>query len=244
MYSALLLDDEELARKTLRGLLAMHCPQITHIHEAQDTEEAIRVLAKHPVDFLFLDIELGGQSGFDALNHIQTHAQAVIFVTAHEEFSLRALKAGALDYLLKPVDIEELKVSVKKGCETLAKNPDTETDNPAKPLNVRIMVAKGGGFDLLEANEIIFAEADGNYTTFYLQGGRRVTSSKQIGFYEELLLPPLFFRSHKSYIINLKYLKGYTSREGHIALMEEEHQVSVSRRKLSEFIDLCKQLHA
>lgn len=236
MYAALLLDDEELAQKTLKGLIANHCPEISTLHEARDTEEAIKVLAKHRVDFLFLDIELGSESGFDALDHIQTQNQAVIFVTAHEAFSLRALKAGAVDYLLKPISIDELKAAVKKGIGILPKPSE-----PAVPDH-RIMVSKGGGFDLLDSQEIVFAEAEGNYTTFYLYDGQKITSSKQIGFYEELLLPPRFFRSHKSYIIHLKYLKGYSSREGHMALLEKAQQVPVSRRKLQEFLSLCKHL--
>jgi len=241
MYSALILDDEESARKTLHGLISRYCPEIQSIYTAADTGEAKEVLEKKPVDFLFFDIALGSHTSFDVVMQADLSGKALIFVTAHEEFSLQALKSGALDYLLKPVDIDELKLAVKKGCSFLEKEKQVHSEDKGA-REIKLMVNHGSGFNLLSGEDILFAQADGNYTTFYLQGYKKIMSAKQIGFYEELLPPQLFFRSHKSYIINIRYLEGYSYREGHTAHLSEGHDIPVSRRRLPQFIDLCKRL--
>jgi len=242
MYSALILDDEESARKTLQGLLSRYCPEITATYSAAGISEAVEHIRHSDPDFLFFDIEIGTQSGFDVFSQVNLDGKAVIFVTAHEEFPLQALKAGATDYLLKPVDIDELKTAVKKGCDYLEKEKQLRNNTKQSARNVKLMVSHGSGFDLLQGRDIIFARADGNYTTFYLQGQKKTMSAKQIGFYEELLPAHIFFRCHKSFIINTEYLRGYTFKEGHAACLSEGHEVPVSRRKLPQFIELCKSL--
>lgn len=243
MYSALILDDEEAARRTLHGLLSRYCPEIVNIYTAADIQSASEIMEKYAPDFLFFDVALGNHTSFDVHLQANLSGKALIFVTAHEEFSLQALKAGALDYLLKPVDIDELKLAVKKGSAFLGKEKrmQAHTEENA-PREIKLMVNHGSGFNLLNGEDILFAQADGNYTTFHLQGHKKIMSAKQIGFYEELLPPQLFFRSHKSYIINIRYLEGYSFREGHAAHLSEGHEVPVSRRKLPQFIELCKRL--
>lgn len=243
MYSALILDDEEAARKTLHGLLSRYCPEIRTLYTAAGISGAREIIEKKNVDFLFFDIALGSHTSFDMVMHTGLSGKALIFVSAHEEFSMQALKSGALDYLLKPVDIDELKLAVKKGCSFLEKEKRAQApQEDADASEIKLMVNHGSGFNLLSGEDILFARADGNYTTFHLQGHKKIMSAKQIGFYEELLPPQLFFRSHKSYIINIRYLEGYSFREGHTAHLSEGHEVPVSRRKLSQFIELCKHL--
>lgn len=239
MYSALILDDEELARKNLQGLLMRSCPQIGPVRLAENVNTALRLLQEQPVDILFLDVNLGSETGFDLLQRRLGDQKAVIFVTAHEEFSLRAIKADAADYLLKPVDVEELKTAVGKA---IAKAGSKTEKSPEGQPDMRLVVHHGSGFEMLAIPQIIFAEAEGNYTTFYLEGYRKVVSSKQLGSYEMLLPEQAFFRSHKSYIINLKHLKGYSSRNGYTALLSESYEVPVSRRKLQGFLELSKKL--
>lgn len=253
MYTALIVDDEELARRSLHGLLLRYCPDIETIFIAEDTEIAQRFLATHHIDILFLDIDLGTANGFDLLSQRRSRDTAVVFVTAHEEYSLRALKAGAVDYLLKPVDIDELQEAVGKADAFLGGRKGTEGHDPGKKrtedpaasaftADTHLVVGHGKGFEILDTRQIIFAEANGNYTTFLLDGGRKVMASKQIGTVETMLPASFFFRTHKSYIINLKHLKGYSSHEGYTALLSENHEVPVSRRRLTEFLELSKKL--
>lgn len=241
MYSALILDDEELARKNLQGLLSRSCPQVGPVRLAENVTTALQLLQEQPVDILFLDVNLGTETGFDLLQRHLGDQKAVIFVTAHEEFSLRAIKAEAADYLLKPVDVEELRTAVDKAIAKAGTRTE-KSPLPAGQPDMRLVVHHGSGFEMLPIPQIIFAEAEGNYTTFYLEGYRKVISSKQLGSYETLLPEQAFFRSHKSYIINLKHLKGYSSRNGYTALLSESYEVPVSRRKLQGFLELSKKL--
>lgn len=254
MYTALIVDDEDLARRNLHGLLLRYCPEIEKIFVAEDTEVALRFFNTHNIDVLFLDVDLGTATGFDVLPQQKSTDTAVVFVTAHEEYSLRALRAGAVDYLLKPVDIDELREAVGKADTFLraykraAGRQAQEARTTAQPAgeaftaDTHLVVGHGKGFEILDTQQIIFAEADGNYTTFHLDGYRKVIASKQIGAFEALLPASLFFRTHKSYLINLRHLKGYSSHEGYTALLSDSYEIPVSRRRLTEFLELSKRM--
>lgn len=243
MYTALILDDEAPARRCLQELLARHCDPITTIFLAEDIATATRLLHENKIDILFLDVNLGEETGFNLLENTISKSQAVIFVTAYEEFSLKAIKAQAIDYLLKPIDIDELIVAVNKA-KTFLKTTTPQQAIASPPHNARnqVIVHHGQGFELFNFSQILFAEAEGSYTSFYLEGARKVIASRQLGSYESLLANPSFFRSHKSYIINLSHLKGYSSKNGYAALLAEGYEVPVSRRKLSLFLELSKKL--
>ncbi|WP_118974573.1 LytR/AlgR family response regulator transcription factor [Taibaiella koreensis] len=250
MNTALILDDEALARMSLQGLLRKHCPQVGDIYCAATVAEAVSVLKEKTVGLLFIDIHLGSERGFGLVRSIDTEKQAVIFVTAHEQYALSAIKAHALDYLLKPVNIDELNAAVEKASRYLNKHytgkEEIQRENSVHPGRSdydapgRLIIPHGAGFDIIDAQKIIFAEADGNYTIFHLEGYRKMVSSKQIGYYETVLEPSSFFRAHKSFIINLKYLTGYSSREGYVAHMMEGYKIPISRRKLPDFLERCK----
>lgn len=242
MYTALILDDEAPARRCLQELLARHCDQITTIFLAEDIATATRLLHENKIDILFLDVNLGEETGFNLLQHTMNKSQAVIFVTAYEEFSLKAIKAQAIDYLLKPIDIDELIVAVNKAEAFLKTNTPQQQAGPPDHGRNQVIVHHGQGFELFNFSQILFAEAEGSYTSFYLEGARKVIASRQLGSYESLLTNPSFFRSHKSYIINLSHLKGYSSKNGCAALLTEGYEVPVSRRKLSLFLELSKKL--
>lgn len=241
MYSALILDDEAPARRCLQELLARNCEQLNPVFLAEDIPAATRLLHEHKIDILLLDVNLGEETGFDLLQHTMNKDQAVIFVTAYEEFSLKAIKARAIDYLLKPIDIDDLVLAVGKATEFLNAYGPQQPEPPDAHRN-QFIVHHGQGFELLNLSQILFAEAEGSYTSFYLEGARKVTASRQLGSYEQLLAGPSFFRSHKSYIINLAHLKGYSSKNGCAALLAGGHEVPVSRRKLSLFLELSKKL--
>ncbi|WP_118973843.1 LytR/AlgR family response regulator transcription factor [Taibaiella koreensis] len=244
MFSALILDDEAPARKFLHGLLAEHCTQLSAFFLAGDIPTAARLLQENEIDILFLDVNLGTETGFDLLQQGTGRHQALIFVTAHEEFSLKAIKARAIDYLLKPIDIDELLLAVDKATGFLkSTRPAPVAQTPASDTGKQqVIVNHDDGFELFDQSRILFAEAEGSYTAFYLEGAQKIIASRQLGSYETLLASPFFFRSHKSYIINLRHLKGYSSKNGYTALLSEGYEVPVSRRKLSLFLELSKKL--
>jgi len=245
MFSALILDDEAPARKCLHGLLTEHCPQLSTILLAEDIAVATRLLHENKIDIVFLDVNLGTETGFDLLQNAQDRIQALIFVTAHDTFSLKAIKAQAIDYLLKPIDIDELLIAVDKATAFLQrKAPALPALQPSVPdvQQQQVIVNHDNGFELFDRAQILFAEAAGSYTAFYLEGSRKITASRQLGSYETLLTNPTFFRSHKSFIINLQHLKGYSSKNGYTALLAGGYEIPVSRRKLPLFLELSKKL--
>lgn len=244
MFSALILDDEAPARKCLHGLLSEHCPQLSAIFLAGDVATATRLLCDNKIDIVFLDVNLGTETGFDLLQQAQERIHALIFVTAHDSFSLKAIKAQAIDYLLKPLDIDELLLAVDKATAYLqSRLPASPVPQaPVADLQQQVIVNHDNGFELFDRAQILFAEAAGSYTAFYLQGSRKITASRQLGSYETLLTNPTFFRSHKSFIINLQHLKGYSSKNGYTALLAGGYEIPVSRRKLPLFLELSKKL--
>ncbi|RQO30911.1 hypothetical protein DBR32_09370 [Taibaiella sp. KBW10] len=244
MFSALILDDEAPARKCLLGLLTENCPQLSSLFLAEDVSTAKRLVDQNKIDILFLDVNLGTESGFDLLQQGLTGNQALIFVTAHEAFCLKAIKVQAIDYLLKPIDIDELILAVDKATEFLNRTRlgAVMSPQPSDPDQQQLIVNHDKGFELFDRSQVVFAAAEGSYTVFHLEGSRKITASRQLGSYEPLLTNPTFFRSHKSYIINLRHLKGFSSKDGYTALLSEGHEVPVSRRKLPLFLELSQKM--
>ncbi|XZF12409.1 LytR/AlgR family response regulator transcription factor [Chitinophagaceae bacterium MMS25-I14] len=239
--NAIIVDDEPHAVKNLQALLRTYVPTVRVTGTAGCTDKAVQLLQRLKPDIIFLDIKLREKSGFDLLAY--TGSSMVIFVTAYEEFSLQALKASALDYLLKPVDIEELKTAVQKAAHML-----TDKNIPAVPhqqqlrsaatsMRLRsLTISDQQGFEVVPLNDIIFIEADGNYSVVYLTNLQKIVATRQVGEFEEMLTGNGFFRIHKSAIINLKHLKSYDSREGHVAKMSDGSSVAISGRRLSDFM--------
>lgn len=240
MLTALILDDELLARNCLYSLLIRHCKQLGSFFLAEDIAAASEIFRNNTIDILFLDINMGQETGFDLLQQIHCESQAIIFVSAYEEYGLKALKVKAVDYLLKPIDIDELVGAVDKAISFLSKATPAQTEQMCEPFLQQIVINHLHGFELFHFSQILFVAAEGSYTAFYLQGARKVIASKQLGFYEEVLTNNDFFRSHKSFIINLRHMKGFSSKNGYRVILSEAHEVPVSRRKLPEFLGLYK----
>lgn len=242
---ALIIDDEHLCRENLRMLVESFCPTIDTIKTASNASDARQKLELFQPDVLFLDIKMPGETGFEFLESLGDHPYAVIFTTAHSEFALSALKAQAIDYLEKPVDIEDLQNAVKKLALRF------KNGNPKPPIEERlakqspqvssdkIAIAMRDGFDIINCSDIVHLEASESYTTFYLQNGKRLISSKNIKVYEEKLDPNIFFRTHKSHIINVQnHLTGFNRVDGNSAVLSNGKLVPISRRKLQDFLCL------
>lgn len=226
MIRALVVDDEKPAREVICNYLSDYCEDIQVIATASSVKTAFKAIRKNNPDLVFLDIELGDGKGFDLLSMFEEKSFKVIFVTAYSEHAINAFRVNAIDYLLKPVKIDELKAAVAKVMTTGIKDIDTKkiiaipqdlTDTVTQHQVIVIPHIKG--FDVLKINELIMCKADGYCTEFYLTGKRKVVSSKNLKNYEEVLKGHNFIRVHHSYIINLNYVCSY-SKQGEIVLTE------------------------
>lgn len=245
--SAIIIDDEQNARSNLRILLNDYCPNVTVVGEAESAEEARELISLHQPNLLFLDINMPNEDGFDLLNSLEDKNFSVIFITAHNQFALKALKAGAIDYLEKPIDIDQLieavsKIKVKDNeisdFNTIKKmiqyyQHETSTGTMAIPTLT--------GYEIIKISDIVRLEADESYTKIFLSDGKKIVSSMTIARYDDVLNTAIFFRVHKSHIINTKYhLKEFNRQDGNFVVMDNGNVIPVSRRKLTEFINAIK----
>lgn len=242
MITAILIDDEAKGRMALRQKLKEYCPDVQVEGEAENGEEGLRLIEELQPDIVFLDIEMPRLNGFDMLLQLQRKDFHLIFTTAFDHYAIKAIRFAALDYLLKPVDIEELKAAVKKiikngqqvnnggRLETLAHNLKTA-------LN-KIVISTLEGLLFFDINDIIHIEAQSNYTVFSFTNRPRLTVSKTLKEFEDLLPSEQFFRTHHSHIINLQYIKRYTKGDGGQIELQNGEVVDVSRKKKEEFLKL------
>ena len=243
----MIVDDEPDARENLRIMLADNCPEVEVTAEASSAKEARKLLDADQPHALFLDIKMPGEDGFALLRSIAHMEIPVVFTTAYDEYALRAFKENALDYLEKPIDAEELKRAVRKllkvsGDPSLGQQHVSALqalmDDPESPLNTRVAVPSRDGLVLLKHEEILYLEASDSYTTVHTRDGKRTISSKHIRVFETNLDAKKFFRVHKSYIINLEHLKGFSRSEGNMAVLDNGALIPVSRRRLPDFLGM------
>ncbi|HEY1060958.1 MAG TPA: LytTR family DNA-binding domain-containing protein [Daejeonella sp.] len=254
LLNAIIVDDEEYSRKSLFFLIDGYCPKVKIRGIAKSVQEARQMLKSNEIDLVFLDIAMPNEDGFGLLPDLQKISGSVIFTTAHNQYALRALKASAVDYLLKPVDIDELNEAIEKAVTWKGLN---QTNNPNSPdhslqlnsleenLNeikkiTKLNLPHLNGFNILNVNSIIYVEADSNYSIFHLENQGRVVVSKHLKEYEEILINTGFSRIHKSTIINLKHLKNYSNKNGLIVSMSDTSEHTVSRRRVSDFLETVR----
>lgn len=248
--NTLIIDDEQNARENLKLILTDFCPEINVVAEAGSAEEARTLIANNNPDLLFLDINMPNEDGFELLSSLEDKNFSVIFITAHNQFALKALKAGAIDYLEKPIDIEDLQAAVAKisannteGSSNvdfgMIKQLLNEYKNDSKSDTIAVPTLSG--YEIIKAEDIIHLEADESYTRIFLSNGKKCVSSMTIARYEKVLDPGAFFRVHKSHIINTRHhLKEFNRHEGNVAIMDTGEAIPVARRKLSGFINAIK----
>jgi two-component system LytT family response regulator len=240
-----LIDDEPRAIETLKKTLLDFVPNVEIIGSANDIDVAYsEINALHP-QLVFLDIEMGSHNGFELLERFSEIHFHVVFVTAHEEFALKAIKFSALDYIIKPAGISELKAVVQK----VEAQPKTGAENlkvkqmfgnfltPDKNEH-KITVAIAEGYEFIKVSDIYYLKADGSYTIFCLKDGKKLTTSKSLKFFESILEGYGFFRIHNSTFINLKYIKRINKAAGGSVIMEDKEEFSISKSRKDEFMEL------
>jgi two-component system LytT family response regulator len=254
---ALIVDDEELARKNLNMLLDDYCPEVKVLGEAANIKEAKEKIETLKPEVVFLDIRMPRASeGFELLESIENRDFFVVFVTAFKDYALKAFNANAIHYVLKPVDVDDLKNAVAKVIETkkqfgedtenfktyfeAIKNLSVNIDN--KGYGDKIAISHTKGIKLIDAKDVVYLEASGNCTMLYFTDGKRYLDTRTLKIYENILNPEKFYRIHKSHIINMRYLKEYLNEDGHIAVLKDGKVLPVARNRVSAFVKTIKNL--
>lgn len=248
MY-ALIVDDEQMARETIAQIIKLFCPQITKVAEASSVQEAVKSIQNKKPDVLLLDIHLDGGNGFDVLKLVGTQTLNVIFITAYDEYAIRAFKVSAIDYLLKPIDSDDFADAIEKVHQKyLQESLDTRIDLflqniQSKDSDIsKITLSTAENFHIIAIEDIIYCQADKNYTVFNLKNGERIVVSKNLREYEELLPKSTFVRSHQSYLVNLNHIIRYEKGDKNQLITTNNHKIPVSLRKKEQVIQLLKGL--
>ena len=245
----ILVDDEPRGLNSLEKLLQINCGDIIVTAACSRVDEAIEKIRQLQPDLVFLDIAMPAKNGFDLLKELKDISFEVIFVTAHNQFMIEAFHFSAIDYLLKPVDDELLVDAVQRARKRIiektgSKNIEAFLHNVQQKhsqANMKLCISSLKGFQVIELDDILYAEASGNYTIFYFTDQRSAFTSKPIHEYEELLSDSGFVRIHKSCLINLLHVKEYIRGEGGSVKISNGQELEVSRRKKDLFLNKMKQ---
>ncbi|MEM9895610.1 MAG: LytTR family DNA-binding domain-containing protein [Bacteroidota bacterium] len=224
MLRALIIDDEPLVIKDLQGLLEMHCPSVSVVGTATSSSEGMRLLKESEADLVFVDIQIDEVSGLELIKQSALDKIQVIFVTAHNRYAIEAFKLSAIDYLLKPVDPEELSDAVEKASENLEKDQlhiqlKTLAHNllPEKQAK-KIVLTDMDGIHIIDIPEILWCHANGSYTEFVMQDGEKITVSKHLKTYEKVLTKHGLKRVHRSYIVNILNISKIDRAKGELRM--------------------------
>lgn len=234
-----IVDDEETALDSFSTLISSFFEHVQILGSAQNVSDAFNLIKKLKPDLVFLDVEMGKESGFDLLELFDEVDFHVAFLTAHEEFALKAIKFSAIDYIVKPASIAELKdlfkrvhkIGRNKSIKHMFSNFVTTDKSQHK---IALPVAEGVEFE--KVDNILYIRADGSYTTFYMKNESALTVSKNLKFFESILTDYRFFRIHNSTLINLKYIKKMGKSAGGYVVMENNEEFSISKSRKEAFI--------
>ena len=245
--NVVIIDDEINCCEVLQLLLQKHCKQVTNVKMFNNSSEGLEYIKLHPPGILFLDIEMPILNGFDLLKALGEINFNVIFTTAYDKYAVRAFRFNALDYLLKPIDKDELIASVKRITE---KNPE-EKKQGNEILKMKtafqknpdvIAISSMEGITFIEVKDIVYCESDGSYTAFFFNDNRRIQTSKPIKDVEETLSESGFYRVHQSYLINMKHIRKYIRGDGGEVVMSNGKTINVSRQKKQEFLSFFSKI--
>lgn len=240
---AVIIEDEERSRMVLQNLLQNYCPDVEVSAMADSVTTGVEAILKHHPDIVFLDVQINGGTGFDVLDRLKGESPSVIFTTAYDQYALKAFKFSAIDYLLKPIDIEELKAAVRKASTTTSHDEDkykiqnllSNLKNPNEdPV---LLVSTLEAVEFIRIKDIIRCEASGAYTQLYLRDRKPVMVSKIIKDFEFLLQDYGFYRVHQSHIINLKEVQKFVKSENFL-VMRDGAQIQLARSRKDEFFNM------
>ncbi|MFT3980043.1 MAG: LytTR family DNA-binding domain-containing protein [Ferruginibacter sp.] len=251
MIKAILIDDEQLSRNTLKKMLALYCPTVEVIGEFENAITATAGLQTIQPDLVFLDVAMPGKSGIDFLRSLKQIDFEVIFVTAHDKYILQAIRFAAVDYLQKPVEKDQLMTAVQNAekrisQKILSQQLQTFLYNlkpKANQQEMQLCIPSLKGFQVVQVSDIIYCEAENTYTNIHFSNNKKILASRQLLDYEVMLQDFQFFRIHKSYLINMKHIKEYQKGEGGFVVTSNNQTLEVSRRKKEGFLEKMKELY-
>lgn len=244
MLKTIIIDDEPHAREKLQLLLNKYCKEVTVVATAKNAEEGLAAIKTHGPDLVFLDVEMPVHTGFDMLKQLPSINFEIIFATAHDQYAIRAIRFSALDYLLKPVDPDQLQEAVAKAAERrntigIQKQYDVLKENlstQSKEME-QLAIPSQQGMIFIKVADLVRCEADSNYTWFYMANKQKLVSSRTLKEYEEILTDSGFIRIHSAHLINRKHLKQYIKGEGGQVVMNDGTLLDVSRRRKPMVVD-------
>lgn len=237
---AIIVDDERNARSLLRNFIEEYCPEIELLDEAEDVKSAVKIINRNQVDLVFLDVEMPNENGFSLFDYFNKPPFETIFCTAYSQYAIKAFEVSAVDYILKPIGIAKLKEAIEKVSEKRNRNAQTNNiailkenllGNKIKKIGIHI----GDGIVFMDLDDIFYFEADGSYTTIHHKKGKDL-AVKKIKHFEELLSSDnRFFRTHRSYFVNITLIKKYSKKDGLSVTYDEKILLPISREKKEEF---------
>jgi two-component system LytT family response regulator len=245
MIRCIIIDDERNALEMMEWLLKTYCPQVEIVDMCSSAQQGIESINAHKPDVVFLDIEMPRMNGFDMLEQFDKLFFDVVFCTAYDQFAIKAFKYSALNYLLKPIDPDDLKSTVAR-IEERKSVPSKEQfqlllqniNQPAKSTPQRIALTTNDGMIFVPTTDILYCEAESNYTKVVLANGKKVVVSKVLKDIDEALSGPDFCRVHSSFLINVNRIKKYVRGDGGYLIMDDDANISISRNRRQEFMEL------
>lgn len=244
----LIIDDEAPIRDLITGIIENYCEKAKVIATADGVNSGLAAIKAYKPDLVLLDIKLNDGTAFDLLKQFEEIKFAIIFITAYEKYAVNAFRFSAIDYIMKPIHIDELIAAIQKASEqseqhALSLRLKNFFDNiNSKPEDKKIILKTSESIFILKVAEIIRCEADHNYTTFYLINGKKVLVSKTLKDYEEMLSDYFFFRTHQSHLININHIVSFEKNDGGFLRMADGSSVPVSKRKREELLELFNQI--
>jgi two-component system, LytTR family, response regulator len=236
MISAIIVDDEPYSCEALSTLLERYCPEIRVLDICYSASDALKSIHEQRPQILFLDIEMPHMNGFEMLEKLPELNFKLIFTTSYDQYAIKAIRFSALDYLLKPVDKDELQKAVKKALDTADPLPQQlevllhKLNHPKVTIN-KIAIPTIEGLQMVPVETIIRCEADRNYTNLFLKNGGKITASRNLKDLEEMLEDYSFIRVHHSHVVNLNEVEKYIRGEGGYLIMSDKSSVDVSRSR-------------
>ncbi len=244
MINAILVDDEQDSRETLASYLGKYCPQVKLLTSCSDIIEAKAAILKHDPDLVFLDIEMPRGNAFDLLEQWGEVNFEIIFITAFSQYAIQAFNLSAAHYLLKPIDIEELEKAVATVEELLSQKQKISHANilienmaAIHNQNRKLVLPLLEGFDVVKMSEVLYCEAEDNFTCFHFTNGNKSLICRSLKFYENALSPFGFCRIHRSHLINLEYVRRFNKGKGGSVVLENGKELIVSSNKKKTLID-------
>ena len=240
-FKTVIIDDEAAAQRVLQNLISEYCPQLEVVAIAGDVPSAVIAINKHQPDVVFLDIEMPNYTGLQLLDFFEEPEFEIIFATAYSEYAAQAFRVSAIDYLLKPIQIDHLKKAVEKlekarPANSMPDRLETLRTNLREEYITRVALPISEGLMFVDVADIICLEADKAYTHIFLSNRNKLLVSKNLRELEKILTHPCFFRTHRSFLINLNHVSRYVRKDGGYIVMDNEQVASLSQSRREDFL--------